>query len=75
MARLIPALIVLDDIPVLDYELFSIASIQPERIESVTVLKGRTAFGRYGAAAVEVVVFVTTKTGLEEDRIKKMMTS
>ena len=65
-----PALIVVDDIPVFDSSYSSIASIQPERIASVTVLKGRQAFTLYGAAANGGVVFVTTKTGQEDEHIK-----
>jgi hypothetical protein len=65
-----PALIVVDDIPVFDSSYSSIASIQPERIASVTVLKGRQGFTLYGAAANGGVVFVTTKTGTEEEHKK-----
>ena len=64
-----PAMIILNDIQILDYTYSPVALIPPELIESVSVIKGRTAFGRYGGGGD--IVFVTTKTGLEEQPHKK----
>ena len=41
--------------------------MSPSEIASVTVLKGTQGFTIYGGAAIGGVVFVTTKTGLEDE--------
>jgi hypothetical protein len=65
-----PALFVLDDDPIGNsYEMIEV--IPTSEIESITVLKGRQGFTRYGAAALGGVVFITRKTGLDVNQDKK----
>jgi hypothetical protein len=65
-----PALFVLDDDPIgPSYE--KIDEIPTSHIASISILKGTQGFTRYGAAALGGIVFITTKTGLEDDQNKK----
>lgn len=54
------ALLVLDDVPL---SISSLNSINPNDVESVTVLKGASASALYGSAASNGVIIVTTKKG------------
>jgi hypothetical protein len=65
-----PALFVLDDDQIGNtYE--EIEWISPLQIASITVLKGAQGFTRYGAPALGGVVFITRKTGLDDNQYKK----
>jgi TonB-linked SusC/RagA family outer membrane protein len=46
------------------------ASINPDDIESVTVLKGPTAAALYGVRASKGVIIITTKTGKKKDKFE-----
>jgi hypothetical protein len=59
------ALFVLDDDPIGHcYERLDV--MPTSEIESITVLKGRQGFVRYGDDAIGGVVFVTRKTGMDD---------
>jgi hypothetical protein len=57
----VPALFVVDDVPIMDRTYIPIASMPTSQIASVTILRGHEGFGRYGNEAFGGVVFVTTK--------------
>lgn len=59
------ALILLDGIPVA-----SLDAIDPNDVESVSVLKDASSAAIYGARAANGVILVTTKTGKGNDRLK-----
>ena len=65
-----PALFVLDDDPIgCSYEMLEV--LPTCEIESITIIKGKQGFGRYGSDALGGVVFVTTKTCFEDNQDKK----
>jgi hypothetical protein len=57
----VPALFVVDDVPIMDRTYIPIASMPTSQIASITILRGHEGFGRYGNEAFGGVVFVTTK--------------
>ncbi|MGN6437516.1 MAG: TonB-dependent receptor plug domain-containing protein, partial [Agriterribacter sp.] len=59
------ALILLDGIPVASFD-----DIDPNDVESISVLKDASSAAIYGARAANGVILVTTKTGKGNDRLK-----
>lgn len=53
----------------------AISSLNPDDIESVTVLKGPNAAALYGSRAGNGVVLITTKSGRNADRVSISITS
>jgi len=53
----------------------AIASINPDDIASLTVLKGASAAALYGSRAANGVILISTKNGRETDRIRITFTS
>jgi TonB-linked SusC/RagA family outer membrane protein len=49
--------------------------IDPENIESVTILKGASATALYGSRAAHGVIMITSKSGKKNDKIKVSYTS
>ena len=49
--------------------------IDPENIESVTILKGASATALYGSRAAHGVIMITSKSGKQNDKIKVNFTS
>ena len=49
--------------------------IDPENIESVTILKGASATALYGSRAAHGVIMITSKSGKKNDKIKVNYTS
>lgn len=56
------ALVVLDGVPT-DKHSFDFWSVDPNNIESVTVLKGTAAAALYGSDGINGAIMITTKTG------------
>lgn len=53
----------------------AISSLNPDDVESVTVLKGANAAALYGSRAGNGVVLITTKSGKNTDRVNISVTS
>jgi hypothetical protein len=60
---IIPALFVVDDVPIYDKTYSPIAQMPASQIASITVLRGYGGFARYGDLAYGGVILVTTKAG------------
>lgn len=58
-----PALVVVDNVPIINLNYLPIADMPASEIASITVLKGPQGFVRYGVDAANGVVIVTTKVG------------
>jgi outer membrane receptor for ferrienterochelin and colicin len=62
-----PLYVVDGEIKALNYNL---ANISPDEIESINVIKGKDAFTKYGEAAKNGVVEITTKSGKVNQQLR-----
>ena len=64
-------LVVVDGVPILDYNSVQ-ALVNPEDVESITVLRDATAASIWGAAAANGVIVITTKKGKMNSAYQKI---